>query len=385
MLALLAAVQVVRTAVVARYAETNPQFAARIWPSHPSAELWLGLTDIGSAMHRRQPVGPALVQRIMDAAKKAPLAPEPFLVRGVQAQLAGDERVAEQAFLAARLRDGRSVPARYFLAEHYFRVGNAAAGLREIAILARMVPTGVSSLAPYVATYAKDPRTRPKLKALFRSDPQLEDAALQTLAGDPRNADLILSMADLGRYTDQAPPWSVPLLAGLVRDGQYGKAYDVWAKVSHVRPVPRAFIFDPAFADDKTPPPFNWELTSSTIGLAERQPRGRLHIIFYGQEDGAMASQLLLLPPGRYRLAMNLSGDVAHSKSLVWSVRCANSNAQVARVALDPAAAARGWYLVVPANCPAQKFELLGVAPDLPQQVDVTVSGLRLTREPGDG
>lgn len=374
-----------RTALVARYYEVDPKLAARVWPSHPSAELWLGLTDIGTAMHQRRPVTPAVVQRIMDAAQKAPLMPEPFLVRGVQAQLAGDESLAAQAYSAARLRDGRSEPARYFLAEHYFRVGDVAHGLREAAILARMVPTGVSSLAPYVATYAKNPVTRPKLKALFRSDPQLEDAALQTLASDPGNTDLILSLADLGRFKDQAPPWSVPLLAGLVRDGQYGKAYEVWTKVAHVRPAPGALIYDAGFADDKAPQPFNWALTSSTVGLAERQPGGRLHVLFYGQEDGALASQLLLLAPGGYRLAMQLTGDVAHARSLVWTVTCANSNALLARVPFDRARAARGWSIVVPDNCPAQRLDLLGAAPDLPQQVDMIVGNLRLTRVAGNG
>ena len=288
-------------------------------------------------------------------------------------------------FTAARLRDGRSVPARYFLAEHYFRAGNAEGGLREIAILARMVPAGVASLAPYVAAFSKNPATRPKLKALFRADPQLEDAALQTLASDPGNADLILSLADLSRFKDGAPPWSVPLLAGLVQAGQYGKAHDVWV-ISRARPAaPGTLLFDAGFTDDKTPPPFNWALTSSAVGLAERQPGGRLHVIFYGQEDGVLASQLLLLPPGRYRLAMQLTGDSAHARSLLWSVTCANSKATLARVPLDSAAAARGWPITVPADCPAQQLELLGASPDLPQQVDLTIGNLRLIPEAGNG
>jgi hypothetical protein len=247
------------------------------------------------------------------------------------------------------------------------------------------VPTGVASLAPYVAVYAKDQRGQPRLKALFRTDPQLEDAALQVLAGDPRNVDLILSLADLGRFRDRAPPWSVPLLGGLVRDGQYGKARDVWSRVAHVQPTPGTLIFDAGFADAKTPPPFNWALTGSTVGLAERQPGGRLHVLFYGQEDGTLASQLLLLGPGRYRLSMQLSGDAARARSLVWSVTCANSNATLARIPLDTAAAAKGWPIAVPDNCPAQKLELIGIAADLPQQVDLTISRLRLGREGSNG
>jgi hypothetical protein len=66
-------------------------------------------------------------------------------------------------------------------------------------------------------------------------------------------------------------------------------------------------------------------------------------------------------------------------------VTCANSNATLARIPLDAATAAKGWPITVPDNCPAQKLELLGVAADLPQQVDLTISRLRLGPEASNG
>ncbi|MFL6743851.1 MAG: hypothetical protein ACJ8E3_07845, partial [Sphingomicrobium sp.] len=212
--ALLLAVVVVRNAVVVQSAKTNPQLAARVWPSHPSSQLWLGLTQIGLSARARKPVAPATLDLIRDAAMKAPLAPEPFLVRGVEGQMAGNSRLATAAFVAARLRNGRSIPARYFLAEQYFRRGDAPRGLREIAILARMIPDGVNDLAPFVASYAKDPRTQPQLRALFRSDRGLEQAALTTLATDARNADLILGLAT---PSPKAPQWTETLLQSLIK------------------------------------------------------------------------------------------------------------------------------------------------------------------------
>jgi len=233
--ALFAGVAVVRNAAVAQYAEIRPELAARAWPSHPASELWLGLTQIGLNARRRATVAPSTLELIRDAARKAPLAPEPFLVRGVQAQLSGDGKLAEQAFVAAKERDGRSIPARYFLAEHYFRVGDAPRGLREIAVLARMVPNGVASLAPYVAAYAKDPRNQGNLRALFRSDPLIEQAALTTLASDARNSDLILALAS---PSATPPQWTGYLLQSLVATGKYSEAYRVWTRVSHIAPSP---------------------------------------------------------------------------------------------------------------------------------------------------
>lgn len=379
--ALLVAIVVVRDAAVRQFAKGDPQLAARIWPSHPSSQLWLGLTQIGLSARERKPASPATLELIRSAARKAPLEAEPFLVRGVEGQVAGDQRLATEAFAAARLRDGRSVPARYFLAEQYFRQGDAARGLREIAILARMIPSGVDRLAPFVATYAKDPRTQPHLRALFRTEPALEQAALTTLATDARNTDLVLGLATPNRTV---PQWSEVLLRSLFEAGEYRRAQQVWGRISRVTP-PKDSLFDPQFRGSAAPAPFNWTFTSSTVGLAESQPGGRLHVMFYGQEDGLLATQFLALTPGRYRLAMRVEG-AAPGESLKWTVLCANSGQAVVTLPLNDAKrAAQGAVFDLPTECGGQILRLLGSAPEIPQQIDVTISGLTLNRVPGNG
>lgn len=380
--AVLTAVAVVRNAAVAQYAETYPQRAAAVWAGHPTAELWVGLTSIGAAARQRKAVGPAILDPIMDAARKAPLAPEPFLVRGVQAQMAGDQALAEQAFAAAKLRDPRSIPARYFLAESAFRKGDADRGLREIAMLARLVPGGTEGLAPYVASYARQPSSWRHLRDLFRSDPMLEQAVLASLASDWRNAGLIMGLWDR-RPGGQAPEWAAPLLKSLVDARQYATAYNIWATLAAMQPQSEPLIFDPEFRGSSAPAPFNWTLTSSSMGLAEREAQGRLHVIFYGREDGVLASQLLLLRPGPYQLAMQVAGDVAHAGSLAWTLSCVGSNHPLTQLNLG--AAARSVSFTVPAGCPAQSLQLVGDAPDLPQPVDLTVSGFSLRKVGGNG
>ena len=378
--ALLLAVEVVRGAIVEQYAETRPQLAARVWSGHPDVELWQGLTEIGTASRLRRPVSPEVLATIRDSAVKAPLAPEPFLVRGVQAQIAGDEAAAGEAFLAAKLRDGRSVPARYFLAEHAFRTGNARQGLTEIAFLSKFVPNGAASLAPYLGTYAKDPRNRPQLRALFRSDPVVADAALSVLAADARNAGLVQSLADPGSAPRTAT-WPARLIASLIAGQDYAGARELWKRASHLQGAADALVFDADFRGSDALPPFNWTLNSSTAGLAERR-NGGLHVIFYGQDDGVMASQLLLLEPGRYRLAMRVSGDAAHANALHWVLTCLPGKTVI--LDLDLARAASGGAeFTVPGSCPAQSFELAGRTQDVPQQADVTISALRMERQGG--
>ena len=128
--ALLLAVQVVRNAAVDALAPLHPESAAKVWAGHPSVEISRGLAEIARASAGRKPIPKAAFTMIDDGALKAPLSPQPFLVRGVQAQLAGDLESARRAFLAAQWRDPRSMPAAYFLATYYFEAGKTLDGLQ---------------------------------------------------------------------------------------------------------------------------------------------------------------------------------------------------------------------------------------------------------------
>jgi hypothetical protein len=379
LVALAVAVQLIRNAAVLSLVQTRPAEALRMWPGHPDAELASGLTGIATAARERTGIAPSVFSSILDSARKEPLAPEPFLVRGVQAQLAGDGPMAEHAFLAAKLRDGRSLPARYFLADLYFRRGDSTRGLAEIGALARLAPNGVKSLAPYVAAYARNRATWPQVKALFRTEPTLEDAALVALAGDARNADTVLALANPNR-TGSASSWLAPLLESMINSGQYPRARDVWASVSHIQVDRSALIFDPEFTRRDAPPPFNWALASSTIGFAERQRGAGLHVIFYGQEDGALASQLLVLAPGQYRLTTRPSGTPTNANALQWTLTCVGSDTPFASVPLS-AAVSGAWTFAVPTGCAAQRLELFGSSTDIPEQSEATIRSVSLARE----
>jgi hypothetical protein len=380
--ALLLAGQVVRNAAVHAF-ESDPAKAARAWPSHPEAVVAVGMSAIGAAAHHGQSVGPDVLARIYSAAARAPLAAQPYLVRGVQAQLAGDGAAAQRAFQAAEWRDPRSLPARYFLADHYLRAGDVRRGLTEFAALARLAPNGAVSVTPYLASYARDPSRWPQIRALFRSDPELQISTLQLLARDADNSSAVLALADRAHRNAQSP-WLPTLLSALVGQGQFAKARAIWADVAAVRTGPSDLLFDAGFADGGPPPPFNWSLTSSTVGLAERQSGGRLHVIYYGQEDGALASQLLTLPPGRYRLAMRIVGGGPQAASLRWSVACVPAQAPLASAGLDKLAA-QALTFEVPAGCKAQRLELSGSSSDIAHQVEATIQDLALVKAGANG
>ena len=375
--ALLLAVQIVRNAAVGALAPLSPDSAARFWADHPSVEISRALAAIGRSSREQRAIDAGMFPMMDDAAAKAPLAPEPYLVRGVQAQVAGDEATAEKAFLAAQWRDPRSMPAAYFLANDYFRTGRTLQGLRQTVILARLSPSGAAAAAPFIAAYAQDRANWPKMRSLFRSQDWLEGAVLAVLARDPGNTDAILALSDAAHRTPDSN-WLPILLSSLIAQGDYTRARAIWSSIGGGHAAVDS-IFDAGFSAPQPPPPFNWSLTSSTIGLAERQPGGRLHAIFYGNVDGVLARQLLMLPAGHYRVEMQLVGAPVHPESLQWSIRCDKSQEPIASASTDEVAS-RGWDFDVPAACAAQWFELSGRSGDIAQQSDVTISGLSLKR-----
>ena len=84
---------VLRAAAVEAFAGKDPGKAASIWPGHPAVALELGLARVGELAATGQPVDRGLVVELVSVSAKAPLAPEPFLVRGVEAQLATAARI----------------------------------------------------------------------------------------------------------------------------------------------------------------------------------------------------------------------------------------------------------------------------------------------------
>src|SRR5690348_3070323 len=122
-LALLLGAQVVRNSVVIGYADLEPEVAGRLWSDHPRVEISRAMVGIAAASRQRKAVEPDAFALVDDAARKAPLSPEPFLVHGVQAYLSGHTGLASGSFAQAQKRDPRSMPAAYFLANYYFRSG----------------------------------------------------------------------------------------------------------------------------------------------------------------------------------------------------------------------------------------------------------------------
>ena len=379
-IAVLLAAEVARLTIAAAVADDDPAFANRLAPFSPASLISNAMGQVGTAAARGEDVSRPTLDALRLASDAAPLRTEPFLVQAAIAERKGDFGRAESLLGKARWREPRSPATLYLLADVWLRQNKVVPGLRQLALLSRIMPATSVQLVPALADYARTPGAPATLNSILASNPELRRPLLTALSADPDNADLALALAgpDLRSSEASAQAWKSRLLAGLVKRGDYGHAYVLWRNFAGVAPGFSALLFNSDFKPLPAPPPFNWSYTAGSAGITE-PANGQLRILFYGKNEQSLASQLLLLQPGNYRFEAPVSGNAAPG-ALVWTLRCSPDGKPIMQLPL--ASGAPGARFAVPADCPAQKLEIRGHSEDMPQDSDVQIGPVRLERVP---
>ena len=378
---LVAGVHVVRTAAVAALAEDRPAAVATFWPDHPEVLRSVAMARVGEAAGAGRAPSSEAMQQLAQLATAEPLSAEPFLVQGAIAQRNGDLERAERLLFHARNVEPRSAAARFLLADLYIRNGRVLPGLSEMSVLGRLVPGGLQQVAPSLAAYAVSAGGAPQLERILRRYPELKAPVLEQLAQDPANAGFILSVAGAG-HAAEPREWQRTLLRKMVEQGSFARAQLVWSRLSGVPLDGSSGLFNPGFREIEAPPPFNWSLESSGKGVAESADGG-LRILYFGRDNAALASQLMLLPAGSYRLQMRVSGQIGPQSGVGWTVTCLPDGSPILELPLGrrPSGEGAAADFSVPASgCPAQMIELQGRGREFPETADFRIGDLQLTR-----
>lgn len=372
------ALAVVTNAAVDHWTPRNPARAQGWWPGHPRAELALAQIEIARAAAAGRAPQPATFTRLDRVASRMPLAVEPLLARGVAAQQVGQVQRSRRLFELAEQRRPRELAPHYFLADADLRAGNVEGGMRQLVRLARLSPSGIGSVAPHLAAFARNPDNWPQISATFAREPALASAVLGTLAADPANVAALLALAK-GTQRRLGASWIPVAIAAQVKARRYPQARQLWAQLSGVADRGDWLVYDPDFRDGVAPPPFNWELAQSAVGSAERRPGQGLHVLVYGSQSGSLARQLLVLRPGRYRLITTSQGKIADPQALSWTLSCDSPANVLADVAVK-AGTRIDQTFAVPANCPAQYLSLDARAQDIRGDSEIRVPYVRIER-----
>ena len=372
--------QVARTAAV-DLGETAGSAGDALWPGNPAVLSAHIMSDVGQAAARGEAPKQSTLVQLEQLAAKEPLTAQPFLVHGAMAARTGDFDRAEKLFAIARQRAPRSAAARYLMGDLYLRTNRPAAAMAEMAVLNRLLPAGSLQMAPSLAAYARTPGSIPQIKAILESYPELEEPLLAQMSPDAANAEAVLRLASLRPNQGRAPPWQGMLLSALVAQGDYQKAFATWQRLSGVSGRPGQ-LNNPQFDASDAPPPFNWRFAEGAGAVVEPSSGG-LQVVYFGRDKLAFAEQVVLLPPGRHRLTMSVSGSFPDGSGIAWNVKCLPGAAELMSLPLETAGPLSGEFVVPPGACSAQSISLTGEPPEVPARADFRVSGVQLTRASG--
>lgn len=373
-----------RAAIVRVLPATAP-LVERLAPNDPRvvltrANLLLARPD--------SPIGAATLDRVRGAALAAPLDARPFLLLGRQQLLDDQMERATKTFEAGQRLDPRNRFIHLFLLERYLRAGRFNDAAAQFATLARLVGQAQPAVATVMGQMAMAPDMRDAVRRTLATDPRLEQAVLVALARSNTDPAAIFALASPVARAGAGgkESWGPALVQRLVEAGRFGAARTVWQRIYRLPEASVAApLFNPGFAASAATAPFNWTLTADSTGAAD--PRaGALAVDYYGRDNGDLATQLLVLTPGRYQFAFTADGGKADVARLFWTLTCASGGKQVLMNAAVPiAAGARraGAAFAVPAGCPAQTLTLRGEAGEFPSPVNVTIGGLALRRIDG--
>ncbi|MEO7503551.1 MAG: hypothetical protein ABIT69_00010 [Sphingomicrobium sp.] len=371
--AALLAVEALRVAAVTAAADQRFVSPARLWPSHPAVLIDQAMALVGQSARLGKGVPDDARALLARAASTDPLAPEPFLVEGARAEMDGQPAVATRLFEAAKARDPRGGAARYFLAGRYLAAGRPAEALTEMSAMARLVPGVEDQFVPSLVAFARQPAAVPVLRQFLGRSPSYRPKILAGLATDAANADLILRLAVPRAPGAPDEAWQSAIVTKLIETGQTGRAQAAWRRLAGVAPYDG--VFNPAFAAQAAPPPFDWAYDNKGAGLVTPGPSG-LEVIYYGRQDAILAEQMLVLAPGAYRLVADV-GSSAPATALGWQLACTVSKAVLVHAPLQSS----GITFQVPADgCAVQSLRLAGSSLDGEAQTNVTIRSVRIVR-----
>ncbi len=274
-----------------------------------------------------------LRSQIRDLATKA-IANDPLNASAftLLAEVTDDPERSRSLMQEAVRRSRREATAVFWLLNDSFYRKDFAAALDNADILLRSKPNIAKLILNYLANICRDPQGRTLLVQRLAEDPSWRALFMEQLwevmHQDPAAALLIAELKKTKRPGSAGE--LAPYINELAKNGAPDAAYNLWlAQLPADRLEKLDFLTDPGFEQDGWHTVFNWEILPGVNAAAEfvasGQPGGQrlLHVSFgEGRVEFPAVKQVLVLPPGHYRLEGKLRGSIIGKRGLRWQLAC---------------------------------------------------------------
>ncbi len=247
---------------------------------------------------------------------------------------------------------------------------DVASAVGGINVLLRRWPEKFDDVAGAFPAILADPDGYASIRAALVANVPWRLSLLRSLGRDPATTDEASRLL-LDLRSSAAPPTPDELalvLASYVQQKRYETAYRVFLfTLSEQERSSAGYVFNGSFAPIFSRRPFDWSFPRQSGFELTFLPPGRetgAKLRFFDKPvKGVLLQQYLQVPPGRYRLRVNVSGRALHfPKDLFWSLQCAHSREELGRLEIPEGSFAtqplESSFAVGQADCPAQILRL---------------------------
>lgn len=319
------------------------------------------------------------------ALRKAPLSPRALSLIGYSREAHGEKSRVRHTFWLSQRLSRRDIASQVWLSNQAALAGDAKAALSHFNIALTTKPESSAILFPVLAKALATSEIQQEFGATVRARPEWLAGALIYLAGntaDPQDVARAIALAGGLPATDEYQQAEGILLSQLAARSGPAAARNFYLTLHGAeKSVPVSLSFTKASVDPLRQP-MTWQLSSTSNLAANIVSEGRetayaLNGSATPQTSGVLASKLLFLSPGSYRLRARteLSGDRPALQGVLNCMQEA-SPVEVWRRPLVAGTAVQSVF--VPANCPVQRFELILRNDSGEQQADLQVFSLSL-------
>ena len=306
-------------------------------------------------------------------AVRQPLSALPYYIAAATREPGSVANVRALNGLALK-RDPRLRPAWAWQATERAAANDAGATTRALIRLGVLSPNAGPIWAA-IAQISADPTARKEVRAEIARGAAWRDVYLTALSESKVDRAIVFEMLESsGKHapvTNAVSPPGTPddrraFIAQMIAQRDYERAYLAWVQwlpAASQNAVGR--VFDGEFKGLAALPPFAWEFADGVGGTTAINPAIGLSVDYSGSDGTVLAKQMVLLPPGRYRLVTQARFEPVSNDNgappLTWTLVCAADGTALNALAVPLDGGAKrtvGETFQVLPDCDAQTLSL---------------------------
>lgn len=385
--------QVVSRSVTAYLASTGSDLAVTFGGSDPlvlsaiaaqrleTAQRTLAIATVaaGGQPQSPPPLPKAIVDEVRSLAERAlitdPLNPRTLRILGQIASETGDQKRAKD-FMTLAVRQSRTETiALLWLMQDSYDAGDFASAAMYADVILRTRSGLDPVVIPVLTQITEKPAGRPTVQALLAANPPWRPTFFRMVSASITDAQTPMQLL-LGLKTSPTPaePSEYAAYLKFLLDRKlYDYAFYTWLQSLSPAQLDRAgLVHNGHFVDTPSNLPFDWSFSSAAgvsierADVADQFGRRGLRIEFsHGRVEYGGVSQLMLLPPGNYRLTGKFRGELVGRRGLEWQIFCDFGNYPILGRTPMFLGTARTWtdleanFQVPATDCRAQRLKLV--------------------------